>query len=246
MQDDWPRWIRRFERFRQGSGLQSKSEESQVNALIYIMKDKVDDVLHSFSLSTEEKKVYKTVKEKFDNYFKPQQNVILERARFNQRKQQTGETVNDFITDLHCLADRCSYGDLRNEMIRNRIVVGLLDDALSEKLQLDSKLTLEIAVITTPQSEEVHKQQPVVRGKPSDHNTELVDAVHSRKGVNRQKCEHKSRNKAGTGKPVRTPAEQLHNKAQCCPRCGKTPTHGRQQCPAREAICHCCQKKGHF
>ena len=29
-------------------------------------------------------------------------------------------------------------------------------------------------------------QQPVVRGEPSDHNTELVDAVHSGKGVNRQ------------------------------------------------------------
>ena len=129
---------------------------------------------------------------------------------------------------------------------RDRIVVGLLDDALLEKLQLDSKPTLEIAVTTASQSEGVHKQQPVVRGKPSDHNTELVYAVHSGKDVDRQKFEHKSGNKAGAGKSVRTPAEQLHNKAQCCPRRGKTPTHGRQQCPARKAICHRCQKKGHF
>ena len=107
--------------------------------------------------------------------------------------------MDDFITDLHCLADRCSYGDLSNEMIWDRTVVGLLNDTLSEKLQLDSKLTLEIAVTTARQIEEVHKQQPVVRGKPSDHNTELVDTVHSRKGVNRQKSEHKSQNKAGTG-----------------------------------------------
>ena len=78
------------------------------------MGDKVDNVLYSFGLSTEEKKVHKTVKEKFDNYFEPQQNVIFERAIFNQQKQQTGETVDDFITDLHCLADRCSCGDLRN------------------------------------------------------------------------------------------------------------------------------------
>ena len=158
MQDDWPRWIRRFERFRQGPELQSKSEESQVNALIYIIGDKANDVLHSFGLLTEEKKVYKTVKEKFDNYFEPQQNVIFEHARFNQRKQQTGKTVDDFITDLHCLADQCCYGNLRNEMIRDRlIVVGLLDDALSEKLQLDSKLTLEIAMTTARQSEGAHK-----------------------------------------------------------------------------------------
>ena len=31
-----------------------------------------------------------------------------------------------------------------------------------------------------------------------------------------------------------------------CSRCGKTPSHSRQQCPAREAICHRCHKKGHY
>ena len=29
--EEWPRWIRRFERFRTASGLTDKSEESQVN-----------------------------------------------------------------------------------------------------------------------------------------------------------------------------------------------------------------------
>ena len=53
-------------------------------------------------------------------------------------------------------------------MIRARIVVGLLDDTLSEKLQLDARLTLETAVTIARQSEEVHKQQTVVRGKPMD------------------------------------------------------------------------------
>ena len=64
--------------------MQSKSEESQVNALIYIMGDKADDVLNSFGLTKDQRKVYKTVKEKFDDYFEPQQNVIFERAKFNQ------------------------------------------------------------------------------------------------------------------------------------------------------------------
>ena len=32
--DSWPRWIRRFERFRQALGLETKGQESQVNTLI--------------------------------------------------------------------------------------------------------------------------------------------------------------------------------------------------------------------
>ena len=49
-------------------------------------------------------------------------------------------------------------------MIRDRIVVGLLDDGLSEKMQLDPNLTLEKAVPMARQSKPVHKQQGVVRG----------------------------------------------------------------------------------
>ena len=31
-----------------------------------------------------------------------------------------------------------------------------------------------------------------------------------------------------------------------CSRCGKTPPHGRMQCPGRDAVCHNCSQKGHF
>ena len=72
--------------------------------------------------------------------------VIFKRVKFNSRHQRKGETVDNFITDLHCLAKSYSYGDLHNKMIHDRIVVGLLDDGLSEKMQLDSHLTLEKAV----------------------------------------------------------------------------------------------------
>ena len=32
--EDWPSWIRRFERFREASGLKEKEEEAQVSALM--------------------------------------------------------------------------------------------------------------------------------------------------------------------------------------------------------------------
>ena len=64
-------------------------------------------------------------------------NVIFERAKFNRRRQEKGETVDTFIIALHTLAEHCNFGTLTDEMIRDRIVVGLLDAKLSEKLQLE-------------------------------------------------------------------------------------------------------------
>ncbi len=42
---EWPRWIRRFERFHIATALDEKSEQYQVNALLYAMGDTADDVL---------------------------------------------------------------------------------------------------------------------------------------------------------------------------------------------------------
>lgn len=53
---DWPRWVRRFERFHVASGLKDQDEEYHVNALLYAMKDAADDIV----LRIEEKKKYHT------------------------------------------------------------------------------------------------------------------------------------------------------------------------------------------
>jgi len=42
---------------------------------------------------------------------------------------------------LYSLGENCAYGDLKAEMIRDRIVVRIRDSTLSERLQLDLDLT---------------------------------------------------------------------------------------------------------
>ncbi|KAL5503306.1 hypothetical protein EMCRGX_G010234 [Ephydatia muelleri] len=170
---DWPSWVRRFERFREASGLKEKEEEAQVSALIYMMGDKAEDILRSFGLKDEDKKKYKVVRDRYEAYFVKKRNVIYERAKFNLRKQEDGEPVDDFVTSLYSLAQYCNFGDLHDEMIRDRLVVGLRDANLSEKLQLDSELTLEKAIAMARQSESVKLQQATVRGEQKIVNVEL-------------------------------------------------------------------------
>ena len=85
---EWPKWIRRFERFQSASGLDKKLQESQVNTLLYAMGEETDDIFESLGLTAEEKKQYGAVKEMFERYFIPRRNVIFERAVFNQRVQK--------------------------------------------------------------------------------------------------------------------------------------------------------------
>ena len=237
--EEWPKWIRRFQRFRVASGLSEKSSENQVNTLVYTMGDPADDILSSFGLSDEDKKKFEVVVERFERHFVKKRNVIFERAKFNQRKQEDGESVDDFVTALYCLSENCQYGDLRDEMIRDRIVVGLRDSSLSEKLQLEADLTLEKAVATARQRESVKKQQRVIRAEDSPSNVDFINSKQS----------HGKKDKLVRSKPPAFKQWQKPNpvtSSEMCTRCGKRPHFGRQQCPARDATCQKCHRRGHF
>ena len=54
-----------------------------MNTLIYTMGDQADDILTSFGLSEDDRRTYKTVKDKVKNDFVKKCNVIFEQAKFN-------------------------------------------------------------------------------------------------------------------------------------------------------------------
>ena len=51
--DEWEKWIRRFGRYRIACDLHKKSEEVQVNTLLYAMGDAADYVMTTFMFGDE-------------------------------------------------------------------------------------------------------------------------------------------------------------------------------------------------
>ena len=235
--DEWEKWIRRFGRYRMACDLHKKSEEIQVNTLLYAMGDAADDVMTTFVFGDEGDRLkYDKVKEKFDQYFLVRRNVIYERAKFNQRTQ-ADETAEEFITSLHCLAEHCNFGALKEEMIRDRIVVGVKDATLSEKMQLESTLTLEKAVKMARESESVKKQQEVIRSGQRSTSTE-IDEIGAKFRAKLQKFPPKKSGGVVGARDKSNPSG--------CLRCGLSANHSRGNCPALNSVCHKCSKKGHY
>ena len=98
---------------------------------------------------------YENVIERFTLHFVGRSNTIFEHARFNRRVQAEKESVIDFIEDLYKLAETCQFVALKDELIRDRIVVGIQNANLSQKLMQDEKLTLEKAVKEAKSSEHI-------------------------------------------------------------------------------------------
>ncbi|XP_025757966.1 uncharacterized protein K02A2.6-like [Oreochromis niloticus] len=231
---EWPKWIRRFERFRIATALDNKSDEYQVNSLLYAMGDAAADVLAVLPLCDADKKKYATVKEAFDKHYVGKHNVIFERAQFNSRRQQDGEGTESFITAVHKLAENCAFGALKDELIRDRIVVGIKDKRLSEQLQMDSELTLAKAIEKVRQSEMVKKQQSILHSSAAVEKTLNMDTTRTNTTCGKTQTWQKKEQK-----PIKQSEKE-------CGRCGRKKKLSWKECPAKEVQCRKCQKKGHF
>ena len=69
------------------------------------------------------------------------------------------------------MAESCKFGAMRDKLIRDRLVVGIRDNVLSEHLQMETELTLDKAKRLIRQREAVKEQQatlkPPLRKRPS-------------------------------------------------------------------------------
>ena len=67
--------------------------------------------------------------------------------------------------------ENCNYGNLRDELLRDRLVVGIRDQELSKKLQLDLDLTLEKTKKTIRQKEVVKEHHHILQGNDTKEPT---------------------------------------------------------------------------
>ena len=176
--DEWTKWKRRFGQFMSASGLDKEDEVRQVSTLLYCLGEEAEDVLVSTNITDAARKKYADVMAKLDDYFKVRKNLIFERAKFNRRDHREGESAEEYITELYALIETCEFKDRRDEMLLDRLLVGILDKPLSEKLQLDTTLTLEKAKTAIRQKEAIKAQRQQLSTQPGKAHAQLVPRGH--------------------------------------------------------------------
>ncbi|KAH7946960.1 hypothetical protein HPB52_006412 [Rhipicephalus sanguineus] len=167
--------------------------------------------------------------EQFDALYRPYKNVIQAPAVFNTMKQKENQTFDEFVTDLRKQAEKCDFGEKKDRLIGDRIVVGIRDAALRERLFRERDLTL-VQIITTCKAAEISKKHVKELQEPNFE----VQALQKPKQWNSQKP-------ATMENRQQKPQLKLQQK---CSRCGTT--HRPRECPAYGCNCYHCGKFGHF
>ena len=116
------------------------------------MEDIADDIMKTMHIDEDTIELDALIAE-FDAYYGARIRTIVARAKINKRIQKS-ELVKSFIQGLYKLAKGCERGPLKEDLIRDGIVVGVFDDALSNELQAKADLTMDLAVQISRHAEE--------------------------------------------------------------------------------------------
>ena len=150
--------------------------------------------------------------------------MIYERLVFNQRNQKEGERIDNYVSELKRLSLTCDFGDLRDSLLRDRIVGGLLSDELRGELLKKPDLTL-LKAHDYGRSFEAAELQKYKFSTPVITGTEHSIGIQ----------------------PVNKFNEQDKKPPGSCKFCGdKHPLTKPSRCPAFGKLCLKCKQTGHF
>lgn len=138
-------FLRSLDIYLKATGLDAKDDETKVAILLNHAGEEAQKKFQTFKLTPENRKKYKEVVAAFVKYCKPMKNETYDRYKFFVRVQQEGEDFDSFVTDVKMLASECNFGQLEDSLVRDKIVSGIRDLSLQERLLQQVDLTVQKA-----------------------------------------------------------------------------------------------------
>ncbi|XP_071944705.1 uncharacterized protein [Antedon mediterranea] len=219
--ENWKRFKQRFELYNNNiaSGMSRKPSETQTSLLLHTIGQQGLDVYNAFKLKM--KMRLNTVMHKFEEYCNPKKNITFERHTFFSRNQIPGEKIDQYVTDLKNKSKTCEFGEIEESLIRDRIVCGLLDNQLRERLLREDDLNLDKCMKICKASE---ASRNLGKELKADHQV-AVDQL-------------------GMSNNYKHDRTKDRDKSKPCSRCTRSHEYGK--CPAFGMSCNNCGRKNHF
>ena len=159
------------------------------------------------------------------------------RYNFNTRNQRPGEGFESYYTELRNTVKDCEFGSLEENLLRDRLVCGIIDEIVREKLLQVEDLTLEKCVDKCRLFESSAKQLKTLGSSQPE-----PDAHALRK----MKLSSKTGQRHTSGKQtlVEKQTRQKLTSNKPCDYCSYK--HVKGKCPAFGKFCKGCGQRGHF
>lgn len=245
----WTRWVKRLE---VAFKVFCTTDDIKTYYLLHYMgSESYDTLCNKVAPALPEEMEYEQIVQLMDKYYNPAPLEIAETFRFHSRKQQDGETIQEYLHGLQKLAINCNFGSFLKTALRNQFVYGLsskrIQSRLLETRNLDLDKAVEISTGMEMSEKDAHQLQlQLQRGA-------TVNAIDSKTRFNNNSkvnFNYKDNHVETTRNSPNYRFSNLNRRGVTntnlkCYRCGSD-KHLADKCTTRNLYCNFCKLKGHL
>ena len=166
----------------------------------------------------------------FTEFYMPKRNTFHNRGDFFWAKQTEEETPEDFWRRLIEIEKECNFNTISaEELLISKHMTAITDKKLRDKIMKEKTLELKKIIEQTE-----HVREEILK----EHNTGSFD-------INRRETNNKGRTDPENGK-IRRKTENRNFGNRTCRFCNAPNWTPKHKCPALDANCNKCGKKGHY
>lgn len=215
---EWKHWHTTFNNFL--SILKLSDDSEKLNVLINFVSPRIFE-------NISDSNTFVDAMNTLEGLYVKRTNDVLARYLLSTRKQHKGESLDEYLRSLQLLAKDCNFQSVtateyRSEAIRDSFIRGLLSTSIRQRLL--ETCTLDLTTMVT-QARALESAQLNSEYFCQSNNADVSDSDKSIQG-----------------------AYSFSARTEQAPRCffcGYS-KHPRSKCPARDATCNKCHRKGHF
>ena len=111
----------------------------------------------------------------------------MEKYMFWKTTQTHDKTIDSFVTSLRHRAKSCEFGTQEESLIRDRLVLGCLDQRLQKRLLRETDLTLEKAINLYCIAETTKEQLKTLQ---METNFNVCVLTSAKRNINIKSCSH--------------------------------------------------------
>ena len=240
---NWKRYKRAWDNYEVATGLDK--QESKIRAATFMTVigpnalDIIDGLPFTVTSTHDEREDIDVVLQKMDMFCVGETNEIYERYIFNKRDQESNELIDKYVAALRSLAKTSNYKTLEDDLVRDRIVVGVKDNNTRKLILAEKKLTLSDCIAKCRAQETTAQQVKNMCTQEDVHELRVTSKKKLSASANRGR---KSKTHA-----LEEPKEkQKRQKKSSCRYCGQRHPYKKELCPAFGKQCSKCLKMNHF
>lgn len=194
----WRTWRKKFMIYLKATRQAGEDTPGTVKTLLLLhaIGTEGQEAYETFTFAEDEdQEDFDVVLRKFESFYIPKTNIICERYGFFTRNQEPGETIDHYVMALRKLAQTCDFGNIRDSLIRDRLVLGVADGRTTKRLlaagdpdlakALEICRSKELAITQQKRMEADTKKVNVDRVQELEDDEEVevqVSAIHRQSG----------------------------------------------------------------